>query len=72
MTVLHLASLGKTVTNYLTLWLARPVLRTTFVQYLIAFYSKPEATNDVISGMVVYSTGMKVHVKFGDSRLNHS
>ena len=33
--------------NYLTLWLAGPVLRT-FAQYLIAFCSRTETANDVI------------------------
>ena len=35
--------------NYFTLCPAGPVLRT-FVQYLIAFYSRPEASGDVIFG----------------------
>ena len=32
--------------NYLTLWTARSVLRSTFVQYLISFCSRPEVTSD--------------------------
>ena len=33
---------------------------------------QPEVVSDVISGVVVDSTGVKVRVKFGDSRLNRS
>ena len=50
---------------------AAPVL-CTFVQYSIAFCSRPEVDSDVISGMVVDYFGMDVRVKFGDSRSNIS
>ena len=44
-----------------------------FVQYLIAFCSRPEATSDVITGRFVESIVPENHVKFGDdSRLNLS
>ena len=43
----------------------------TFVQYLIAFCSRPEIASDVISDLVVDLNGMKVRVKFGDIRLPH-
>ena len=33
---------------------------------------QPETVSDVISGVVVNPTGVKVHVKLGDSRLNRS
>ena len=33
---------------------------------------RPEVHSDVISGVLVDPTGMKVRVKFGDSRSNHS
>ena len=33
---------------------------------------RPEAYSDVISGVVIESTGVKVHVKFGDSRSSQS
>ena len=52
--------------------LARPVLRITFVQYLIAFCSQPEATSDVISGVFVGSVIPDNRVKFGDHRVNLS
>ena len=50
---------------------ATPVLRT-FVQYLIAFCSPPEAASEVISGVVVDPIRIKFHVKLGDSRSNRS
>ena len=43
---------------------AGPVLRITFVQYLIAFCSRPEVTRDVISGANVGLVGLEVHVIF--------
>ena len=33
---------------------------------------RPEVDGDVISGVVIYTTGVKVHVKFGDSRSTRS
>ena len=50
---------------------AAPVLRN-FVQYLIAFYSRPQTVNDVISIMAVQYVGMDECVKFGDSMSNRS
>ena len=49
---------------------AAPVL-LTFVQYLIAFCSRPEVAGagNVISGKAVDSVGMGIRAKFGDSRL---
>ena len=58
--------------NYLTLWPARPVLRITFVQYFIAFCSRPEVMSDVISGRFVGPAIPDNRVKFSDSRLNLS
>ena len=40
-----------------------PVLRITFVQYLIAFRSRPEAASNVISGANVGQVGMDASVK---------
>ena len=42
---------------------------THFVQYLIAFFSRPEATSDVISGRFVRTVVPDKQVKFGDPRL---
>ena len=42
------------------------------MQYIIAFCSRPEVTTDVISGVVVDPTGVKVRVTFGDSKSNLS
>ena len=53
------------------LWPARPVL-CTFVQYLIAFCSRPAAASDVISGKFVGPTVFNKRGKFRDSRLNDS
>ena len=58
--------------KYLTLWPAGPVLRITFVQYLIAFNSRPEVTSDVISGGFLEPVFPDNCVKFGDLCLNHS
>ena len=58
--------------NYLTLWAARPVLRTTFEQYLIAFYSRLETTSGVLSIRFVGPVVADNCVKFGDPRLNLS
>ena len=46
-----------------------PVLRT-FVQYLIAFFSRPEVASDVISGNFVGPIVHDTPVKFRDPRLN--
>ena len=54
------------------IWQARPVLPTTFVQYLIAFYSRPEATSDAISSSNAGQVDMDVCVKFDASRSNRS
>ena len=51
--------------------LAAPALRT-FVQYLIAFCSQPEAATDVISGNFVWPIVPDKCVKFCDARLNNS
>ena len=52
----------------ITLWPARRVLRS-FVQYLIVFFSRPEATSDVVSGMLVRPIVPNKHAKFGGSHL---
>ena len=57
--------------NNLTLGPARPILMT-YVQYLIAFCSRPEADSDVISCRFVEPTVPDKCVKFGDSRSNYS
>ena len=44
----------------------------TFMQYLIAFCSRPKVGSDVISGVVVDPTGVKVLVKFSDPTSNRS
>ena len=54
------------------LWPTRPVLRITFVQYLIAFYSRQEETSDVISGSFVGPVNPDNDVKFGHPRRNLS
>ena len=54
------------------LWPAGPVLCITFVQYLIAFCRRPEATNNVISGKFVGSVISDNRVKHGDPRINLS
>ena len=51
--------------------LCAPVLRT-FVQYLIAFYSRLEADGDVIYESFVRLTVPDQYVKFRDPRLNRS
>ena len=48
-----------------------PVIRT-FVQYLIAFCSRPKAASDIISGVAVEQVGMGVLIKFCNSRSNRS
>ena len=58
--------------NYSTRWPVGPVLRNTFVQYLFAFYSRPEATSDVISDTFVGPVISDNRVKFGDPRINLS
>ena len=44
----------------------------TFVQYLIAFCSRPEADSDVTSSLAVDYFGVDVCVKLRDSRSNGS
>ena len=44
----------------------------TFVRYLIAFCNRPEAANDVVSGMFVRPLFRDQCVKFRDHRLNLS
>ena len=58
--------------NYFTHWPTGPVLRNTFVQYLIAFCSRLEVMSDVISGRCVRPVVPDNRVKFGDRRLNLS
>ena len=73
MSVQHLMSVWvKQWPNYLTLWPAEPVLRITFVQYLILFCSRPEVTSDVISSANVGQVSLEVPVKFCDSSSNAS
>ena len=50
----------------ISLWPAGPVLHISFVRYLIAFCSRPQATNDVISGRFERSVISDKLVKFGD------
>ena len=52
--------------KYLTLWLTGPDLRITFVQYFIAFRSRPEATSDVISGSFPGHVVPDNRVRFSD------
>ena len=56
----------------LTLWPGGPVLRITFVQYVIAFCSRPKLTSDIVSGRFMGPVVPDNPVKFGDPRLNHS
>ena len=58
--------------NYSTLWPAGPVLRVTFVEYLIVFCGRPEATGDVVSGRTDQDVGTDVCANFGVSRLKPS
>ena len=51
---------------------SRPVLSITFMQYLIAFYSRLEETSDVISGANVGHVGVDAPVKFGNYKSNCS
>ena len=53
------------------LWPAGPFL-CTFVQYLVAFCSRPEAVSDVTSGRFVGPMVPDKRVKFRYPRLNHS
>ena len=46
-----------------------PVLRTS-TQYTIIFCSRPEATSDVISRVVVEDISLYLPVDFGSSKLN--
>ena len=72
MAVQHLVNLVKRWPNYYTLWPAGPVLPITFVQYLIAFCSRPRETRDVIFGKLVGPFIPEKLVKFGDPRLDRS
>ena len=47
-------------------------LKNHFVQHLIAFCSRPEATSDVISGSFVRPVVAHNRVKFGDPHLQIS
>ena len=47
-------------------------LRTTFVQYLITFYSRLEETSDIISGGFVEPVVAENPVQFGDPSLDLS
>ena len=68
-----MANLVKQWPNYLTHWPPSPVLRISFVQYLIAFCSQPEVTSDIISSRFVGQVVPDNRVKFGDPpRLSHS
>ena len=62
---------GKQWPSYSTLWPAEPVLRT-FVQYLIAFCSRPETDSDVLAGKFLVSIVPDKLVEFRDPRLNRS
>ena len=56
---------------YFTLWPAGPVLRVTFVQYLIAFCSRPQVMSDVITGrFYVELDPDSLHVTTGVLRKN--
>ena len=66
-----LVILPQTVTELCASVPAAPVLRT-FVQYLIAFCSQPEAAGDVIFGRVVRVVVPDKCVKFCDPRLKCS
>ena len=58
--------------KYFTHWPAGPVLCITFVQYLIAFCSRQEATSNVISSRFVGPVIPDNSVKFGDPLINLS
>ena len=47
-------------------------VQCTFVQYLIAFCSRPEAASDVLSGRFVSPIVPDKCEKFSDPHLNHS
>ena len=53
-------------------WPVGPVLRITFVQYLIAFSSRLEVTSDVISSENVWDVCIYAPVKFDDFSSNGS
>ena len=63
--------LRQTVTELFHSLLAGPVLRT-FVQYSIAFCTRQEAANDVMSGLFVRLIVPNKIVKFRDPCLNRS
>ena len=42
------------------------------MQYLIEFYSQPEAASYVMSGLVLDAAGVKVRIKLGNSMSNRS
>ena len=62
--------LAKYWPKFLTLLPDGLVLRITFVQYLIAFFSRLEVTSDVISGKFLGPVVSDNRVKFVDPRLN--
>ena len=51
---------------------SEPVAFGIFACFLNFDNCQPEAVSDAISGAVVEPTGMKAHIKFGDSRSNRS
>ena len=63
--------LPETVTELCASTPATPVLRT-FVQYLIAFFSRPKTASDVICGKFIGAVVRDKRVKFRDPRLNRS
>ena len=63
--------LPQTVTKLCASTPAAPV-RRTFVQYLIAFCSRPESVSDVISGRFVGPIADDKLIKFRGPRLNRS
>ena len=71
MFVKNLASLCSTVTELFD-FLSGHTRGVHFVQYLIAFCSRPEADTDVMSGSCVRLTVPDKDVKFGNPRFIHS
>ena len=57
--------------SYSTLWPYGPVVRS-FVQYLIAFCSRPKTASGVISSGIVGPILQDKPVELCDPRLNHS
>ena len=70
--VQHLGIWFKKWPYYFSLWQAESVLRITIVQYLIAFYNRPEATTDVTSSKFVRPVTYDNCVEFGDPCVNLS